>query len=228
MEPAPVYPETRIIFVERREEPGGAYTYVFMPEEAVSFHAGQYVHMRLSDMPEGEKAVREFSFASAPSDPALQFGIDARSGSPYQKRLAALQPGDTVRLFKIKGHMTWPPPSVSAVVMIAGGVGVTPFRSMLRDRAFRVTPLSATLLHVGRTPTLLYEKEISGLADTYERLSRGSLPDALARAAREKPDAHYYLAGSPGFVASVKDMLAALGITRVELDEFKGLLDETP
>src|SRR5690606_12569638 len=108
--------------------------------------------------PEDTRRVREFSFASAPHEDRIQFGIDHRSGSDYQKALLALQPGDTVEMFKIKSHMTWPP-TTGDVVMIAGGIGITPFRSMLRDQEANSLSFPATLIHAS-SEEFLYEDEL--------------------------------------------------------------------
>ena len=210
-----------LTLVHRTHEYDETYTYCFRPERSFAFTAGQYAHIRVPNVPEGEKAVRELSFASAPQDELLQFGIDARSGSGYQQALKALEPGDTVQLFKIRGHMTWPPP-VADAVMIAGGVGVTPFRSMLRDAAQQQRVTSTTLIHVARS-THLYGDELAQLASAYYAIARARLQEVLDAATKSHPDAHYYLAGSSTFVVEVADMLAKRKIDTIERDVFTGL-----
>jgi ferredoxin-NADP reductase len=217
-------PSETLTFVERIPEYGHVSTYVFKPAHLVPFTAGQYAHIRVLNLPEGTKSVRELSFASAPHEALLRFGVDGRSGSAYQKALQVLKPGDTVELFKIKGHMTWPPPT-NDVVMIAGGVGVTPFRSMLLDARERALPVTATLIHAASGP-FLYESALRGLVREYVPIRRQLLAETLARVAGEHPDAHYYIAGSNDFVAAVAGELARHGIERIESDEFKGLLAE--
>lgn len=215
-------PEEKLTLLERRHEYGDVYTYLFKPAQPIPYRAGQYAHVRLFGMPPEERAVREFSFASAPHDTEISFGVDSRSGSAYQRRLHAMKAGETAGIFKIKSHMTWPPPVVSDVVMIAGGIGVTPFRSMLRDLAYKRVSLTSTFIQVGRGP---YQDELSALVAEYRAIQRDELPSTLAQTIQEHHDAHYYLAGSPGFVQTVAAALSASGITRVESDEFKGLAE---
>jgi ferredoxin-NADP reductase len=117
--------------------------------------------------------------------------------------------------------MTWTPP-VPEVVMIAGGVGVTPFRSMLRDAKERKLSLTTTLLHVANN-AFLYGDELQNLANEYLTTNRQLLNKTLGDIASRKPNAHYYIAGSPHFVATVANELTYKGITRMESDEFKGL-----
>lgn len=215
------YPETQIKFIERIRESENVYTYVFSPQEPILYTAGQYAHVRVTGMPEGVRSVREFSFLSAPHEKEIRFGIDIRSGSDYQKHLESLKPDDTVSLFKIKNHMTWPPSSEEAV-MIAGGIGVTPFVSMLADRKERNVSVRTTLLHVARAG-FAYEKEACALADEYVQLGE-HFTETLLETADKLPKAHYYTAGSPRFVDAVNALLSSKGITS-ESDPFKGLLD---
>lgn len=216
--------EENLTLLERRHAHSSIDTYIFKSENPIIFEAGEYAHLRISGLPADKKSVREFSFASAPHDSEIWFGIDSRSNSPYQQALQRLQPGDTVSLFKIKGHMHWPPTAVSDVVMIAGGVGVTPFRSQLRDFVERSIPISPTLIQVA-SGDFLYGEEFREMPIDYAPIRRGELSDRILRVGQEHPQAMYYIAGSSLFVHTVTEMLSALGIHRVESDEFKGLLE---
>jgi ferredoxin-NADP reductase len=223
----PAKPEVHIeqlTLQERRHEYDDVYTYIFSAEHPIEFVAGQYTHIRLPNLPEGTKRARELSFASAPSDPLLWFGIDSRSESAYQQALLALKIGDVVEQFKTKGHMTWPPPT-SDVVMIAGGVGVTPFRSMLLDARDKNLSVATTLVQVA-SAEYMYADELKSLVQEHVTIHRGDLADTLARVTSEHSGAHYYLAGSSTFVQAVAATLSSKGITRIESDEFKGLVDQ--
>jgi ferredoxin-NADP reductase len=217
------YPEESLMLTERRHEYGTVYTYAFKPAHPVLYTAGQYGHVRIAGLPEGVRAVREYSFASAPHEEYILFGVDSRSESPYQKALSGLSFGETVGLFKIKGHLTWPSPE-SDLVMIAGGVGVTPFRSILSDLAISNKKISTTLIHASRD-YYLYGDVLWNLADSYQAVRHDTLNDTIEETARVHPDSRYFVAGSPAFVANVVHVLKAYGISRIDSDEFKGLAD---
>jgi ferredoxin-NADP reductase len=215
-----MYQET-LTFLRRHDEDESVSTYFFTPMHPVPFVAGYYTHLRLLNMPAGRGSVRELSFASAPGEPEVRFGVDGRSGSDFQKALKALVRGDTVEIFKMRGHMTWPPP-VDDVVMIAGGVGVTPFRSMLVDARARGLAIRTTLVQVS-SDSFLYADELRRLAHEHLTIGRSLIADTLTHLVAERPGAHYYLAGSSGFVTTIAQELSKKGITRIESDEFKGL-----
>lgn len=223
MEDKPTYTEQTLSFVKREHVYDEVYTYAFSTDETVSYTAGQYGHIRVSGMPDGVRAVREFSFASAPHDALIEFGVDCRSGSDYQKCLQALKVGDSVTLFKIKNHMTWPPLQKKEVVMIAGGVGITPFRSMLRDKTEKKMPLYISVIHASGSG-YLYGEELSTLADEYMQTKRDRLSQSIAFVSDTHPSAHYYVAGSPMFVEHALQLLSEKGIS-AETDSFKGLED---
>jgi len=217
----PIYITETLELIERRPEYEGVVTYVFRPRQPVEFKAGEYVHVRLLNMPPEVRRVREFSFASAPHETDIWFGVDHRSGSDYQKALQDMKPGETAELFKIRNHITWPP-QVSDVVMIAGGIGVTPFRSMLRDAKHRELPLTTTLIHAS-SDAYLYGDEMKELAGEYLPVGRPELMETLSRVVQAHADAHYYVAGSANFVQMVLADLREKGIVRMESDVFKGL-----
>ncbi len=223
MTDVPLVATYRAVFRSRRTEYEGVETYRFIPDEPVPFAAGAYVHLRLPGVPDGENPVREFSFASAPHEREVRFAIDTRSGSPYQRALQALTEGDVVELFKIKTHLTWPPPD-REVVMVAGGVGVTPFYSQLLDRVARALPISITLVHAAHGKHL-YASELRSLADEYVPTDRNGLDAALASAIEKHPLAAYSIAGSGSFVAGAAGALRARSVARIEADNFNGLAD---
>jgi ferredoxin-NADP reductase len=216
--------EVSLTYLGKREEYSEVRTFMFTSDEPLIYPAGSYAHVRLFGMPEGEKAVREFSFASAPTDEEIWFGIDNASHSPYQERLLSLQPKEKIGLFKIKSHMTWPPKEATEAVFIAGGIGITPFRAMLRDKAKRELPLVTTLLHVGRE-SFLYQEEMQSLTN-YSMIARADVSNTLIACAKAHQGAHFYVAGSPAFCESIVEQLRAQNILTIESDAFKGLTEE--
>src|SRR2546426_8033225 len=94
-------------------------------------------------------AARPMSLATTPTRPHLEYAVRL-SDSPYKRAFAALQPNDEVRVFGPIGdfvlHETRP------AVLVAGGVGNTPPKSIAQDAADKAVALPRRLIsrHTGR------------------------------------------------------------------------------
>jgi len=198
------------------------YTFRVQPGGDATFTAGQYCHLRAPGMEgkgggkgSGKQGVRHMSFASSPLEPQLMFSMDLSSGSEFKQRFAALQPGQTMKFFKTKGEFTLAP-EVSDIVFIAGGIGITPIRSLIMDIEMKEKPVSWQLLHVARTGHL-YQSELEMLTAPQNRTDRAGCAAALKNIVARKPTAHYYMSGSDGFVQDLKQQLLDLGVPEAKV-----------
>src|SRR5215213_2530434 len=116
----------------------------FRPEKPLLWQAGQYLRYELTI--NGTPQDHWFTIASAPFEGEVMVTTHIRPSSPYKQALAALQPGDTIKASGLGGDFVWRE-DVRSLVFIAAGIGVTPFYSMLRQRAHAGQPLTATLLY---------------------------------------------------------------------------------
>jgi ferredoxin-NADP reductase len=118
-----------------------------------SFKAGQFVDLTLLDPPEtdGEGDTRAFSLASAPHEDRLMVATRLRD-TAFKRVLTSLAPGATVRLEGLFRNLTLPTDSTRPTVLIAGGKGITPFRSMLVHRAHEGFPAPVCLVYSNRRP----------------------------------------------------------------------------
>ena len=211
-----------LALTEKRHEFGDIYSFIFEPERAVSFTPGMYAHVALRDFPEEfGKPVREFSIASAPSESYVQFTMHIRNESPYKQRMNDLALGDMISMYKIKGNFVLPEDTHKDVVLIAGGIGITPFHSMMREESKAVSPRKLTLVHVGRDD-FLFEDILSKMPFKQHRTMRDNIPSTLDNLTKMKSDSAYYVAGPPGFVDALKEELSKRGIAdgNIYLDWF--------
>jgi ferredoxin-NADP reductase len=208
----------------RTHEYGDVYTFVFEKPEELTYSSGNYVHIHLPTVEPPYRSVREMSFASAPQDPEITFSITTESKSHWQMKLLALKPGDTLELFKIKGHLITP--SAGVVVMIAQGLGVTPFRSIIREHFEANQAITPILIHVGRD-TYLFEDEFSALPFEQHRIVREELDTTLDTVIINSKNALYMIAGSPVFIEMTQKILKEKDIpeSTIQTDTFKGLPD---
>ena len=206
--------------VETIHESRDRYTFAFSPDKPIRYSAGQYAHALLADV-DDSKPVRKLSFASGPGDNDVRFTVRIRPESRYKQALMNLQPGDKLRLFKIKGKLHLP--SSGDVIFIAGGVGMAPFRSMLRDISTRGLAIDTTVIQIDRRE-YLYAQEFATADFPIHYETRETLSNRLTQTVQDHSHATYYVVGAESLVEDVTRQLRRLGISDelIQADEFDG------
>ena len=211
------------------DEAGGVRTFVFSSNGA-TWQAGQYQTYELQQAGSDKKEYRRwFTIASAPSEGEIHISTRV-TDSAFKQALNALQPGDTIEAHDIEGDFTWE--DDAPVVLVAGGIGVTPYRSILIERAALGRPLNATLLYFGRTDQFAFREEFDKLTASHPELKieyivgeHVSVEAIMARAPKAKQQP-VYISGPEAMVDTVGDELKAQGIT-IKQDWFPGYTEQT-
>jgi ferredoxin-NADP reductase/bacterioferritin-associated ferredoxin len=174
--------------------------------------------------PAGEE-FRVLSLASSPDKDHLEFAVGI-SDSEFKKGLMKLKPGETVTLSKAKGSMDFDPSKPA--VMIAGGIGITPFRSMIQYAKDNKLGNPIHLYYANRSQ-IPFGQELTKLAENTPDLSvttvlsqgdehwkglRGRIDEPfLAREVPKLPkDAKYYIVGPPAMITGTQENLIKLGV----------------
>lgn len=193
------------------------------------FRAGQAIDLVLPMRSENGQAARHaFSLVSAPEEERLTIATRLR-GSSYKEGLRALPPGGAVEIDGPFGSLSLHKDAARDAVMVAGGIGITPFVSILRQAARQRLARHLVLVYSNRrVEDAAYLDELLALAGDYPglrvipTLTRvDALPPAwaglggkidgalLAGISAAKPI--YYLAGPLPFVEAMQGHLLANG-----------------
>lgn len=136
------------------------------PPDWPGHRAGQHLDVRLT-AEDGYTAERSYSIASALGEPLAITVERLENGevSPYLSE--ELRVGDELELRgPIGGYFVWEPLDDSSLMLIAGGSGVVPLRSMLRHRLRTGSDVPARLLYSSRTsPDVIYRGELDQYRD---------------------------------------------------------------
>ncbi|MGY3519936.1 ferredoxin--NADP reductase [Micromonospora sp. PTRAS2] len=208
---------TPLKFADRWTEDDGVAVFAFTPSRPFRHIAGQHGLFAVKG-----GGAKPFSLASAPEDDQVVLATRLESGSRFKKALAALRPGDRVTMrgpimkFTLDG-------AGDDVVFLAQGVGITPFRSLLRHISAAGLGVRSTLLHVGDGHAFKTETEQLASDARYHRDREGFAVD-LKQVATNAPAATYYVSGVPQFIAETSAALKDLGIGRKQIrkDNFRG------
>ena len=131
----------------------------FEADTPISWTPGQFIRVELPhDNPDDEGTKRWFTISSTPHDGYIQITTRV-TDTTFKQALAALPIGSTINLVEQPdGDFVWQE-SEKPLVFIAGGIGITPFYSMLKARGHSGQPVSATLIYNGRTDELPFKVE---------------------------------------------------------------------
>ena len=227
------------------EEANQTTDFIFESDQPLAFKAGQYLEWTLEHPhPDARGNRRYFTIASAPTEKELHLGVKFQpNGSSFKKALAAMKPGDTIAAAQLAGDFTLPRYSDQKIAFIAGGIGVTPFRSMIKDLVDTNDERSVILLYANKTPADIAYKKVFDEAEKKmniqtvyvatdpkaarpewggrigaldERMIKQEIPDYLER--------QFYLSGPHGMVTAFDKTLRQMGLpaSNIKKDFFPG------
>jgi ferredoxin-NADP reductase len=110
------------------------YDFDFRVEGTPKFKPGQYMEWTLKHEKQDARGMRRyFTIASSPTEKEIKIGVKFYpKPSSYKKTLESLKPGDLIVASQLAGDFTLPKDTSKKLVFLAGGIGVTPFRSMVK------------------------------------------------------------------------------------------------
>ncbi|GAA0933319.1 FAD-binding oxidoreductase [Pseudonocardia zijingensis] len=213
-----------------RQETPTAKTFTLTLPRPCSFWPGQHLVVRLT-APDGYRAQRSYSIASAPSNSAeLDITVEILQGGEVSGFLnEAVEVGDKLDVRgPIGGHFAW---NLQPALGVGGGSGVVPLMSMLRHaRELDRPDLFRVVVSVRRPEDLYYSAEIQGAEASivYTR----TVPDGHVRppgrlmtrdlASALDGDRDVYVCGSTAFCDAATRLVAAAGVPdeRIRVERF--------
>ena len=138
----------KIFFTEKvldiLQQAQDTWTYRLSRPTGFSFQAGQFIRVVLYGK-SGRKESRYFSLSSAPSDPYIEFTAHIRQ-SVFKKLLQGLRHGDIVEFYGPSGMFVLDDNVMGNIIMVAGGIGMAPYMSMIKYATEQKLPVRIWLL----------------------------------------------------------------------------------
>ena len=146
-------PSYKIRLNRREEIAEGTMAFYFEKPSGFAFQPGQFGNFSLLNPPEtdDEGNLRSFSIASAPFEEGLMVATRLRD-SAFKRVLKSVPLGTEVKLAAPFGSFTLHEDSRRPAVFLVGGIGITPFRSMILDAVHNQLPHQLALFYSNRRP----------------------------------------------------------------------------
>lgn len=228
---------------ERQQIADGIYEYIFEKPPGLHFEAGQYLEWMLPHRQSDSRGERRyFTIASAPTEDSVRLAVKIVSGgSSYKQQLMQLDIGETIIASQLAGDFLLPKVAGAKIGMIAGGIGITPFRSHIRSMIDTGKTHDTVLFYCANTMSeVAYQPEFAaarasmGLSvipviakeeagETHETGYFSS--EILERRTPDFRERIWYISGPPPMVNACKAALTKLGIPKnqIHTDFFPGL-----
>jgi ferredoxin-NADP reductase len=223
------------------------FDFIFPLPGKIAFAPGQYMELTLPHKNSDSRGLRRyFTLASSPTEDNIRVGVKFyRPGSSFKKALSALDGQSPVVASQLSGDFTLPKNDQQKLVFIAGGIGITPFRSMLKYLLDTGKKRDIVLLYSNRTAADIIYRDVLdevqkrlGIRIIYtltdkslippswrgrtgrvdETMLRGEIPDYR--------DRKFYLSGPHTLVSGFEETLKSMGVPegRIIKDFFPGFV----
>jgi ferredoxin-NADP reductase/Na+-translocating ferredoxin:NAD+ oxidoreductase RnfD subunit len=218
------------------------YNYVFQPDRSFSFLPGQYMEWTLAGVPYDSRGNRRtFTIASSPTESEVHLGLKYyEPASTYKATFQAMKPGDVVYASQLAGNFTIKGKEKQKLAFIAGGIGITPFRSMSKYLTDKNIASDIVLLYVVNDPRefAYFEQFKAARAIGVKTIPIVTNPsynspnfitsklnaELLAKVVPDYAEREFYISGPNVLVDASKDYLKALGVhnKKINTDHFSG------
>ena len=233
----------RLTLKEKIQISPTVFDYVFTPNHAFTFKPGQYLEWTLPHKKPDYRGIRRyFTIASGPSEREIHLGVKIpQNPSTFKQALSNLKPGEELFAGQLSGDF-YLPHTDKKIVAIAGGVGITPFRSWAKHIIDTNQKADITLYYASSDEHefayggIFTDAEKNGFKTIHILSGAKNVPDSWKGRTgyitsemikSDCPDfleRTYYLSGPPVMVDTYKKLLQDMGISRtaIKTDYFAG------
>ena len=218
----------KLKLVKKIKETKDVNTYIFKPDSDFKWIAGQYLIYSLAHENQDNRGkMRFFTISSSPFQkyPSITTKIDKTNGSSFKKALDLLKIGDEIDIKGPDGDFVIDNFKKS-YVFIAGGIGITPFRSILGQLNHKNLDLDIILLYSAKNSSAIFKKELESLK--LKKLKIKYFDKRINKTDIEKikdfKKRIFYVSGPDAMVENIEKMLLKIGLKKenIKSDYFSG------
>jgi ferredoxin-NADP reductase len=208
-------------------------TFIFEPDQPLTWQPGQYMHYFFDHPNADERGPERWFTISAPpyeNHITITTRFTDQKGSSFKKALKAMKPGDTIKAEGPGGKFVMADTSKKPI-LVAGGIGITPYHSMLLQMDHDGQEINADLLYANRDESFVFGDELEALAANhnnfkiYKFVGDRHIEEADLKPYADDQNNVIYISGPEPMVEAFEEMLKEklkVPEERVKLDFFPG------
>lgn len=156
----------KLTLINKKKETPDVTSFIFNPKEKLTWIPGQYLHYVLHHEPTDDRGSdRWFTVSSAPFEKHVQITtrLTKDKGSSFKNKLQTIEIGKDIEISYLHGDFIIEDPDKD-YVFIAGGIGITPFRSIIAQLHHDKKPINITLLYANKDKNIVFKDELESIA----------------------------------------------------------------
>jgi ferredoxin-NADP reductase/Na+-translocating ferredoxin:NAD+ oxidoreductase RnfD subunit len=229
----------------RNEVAAGTYDFVFKPDRKINYLPGQYIEATLAhEKPDNRGIRRFFTLASSPTEDDVRLGIKFYDNpSSFKENLLLAKAGTPVVAAQLAGDFYLPRNKKKKLVFFAGGIGVTPFRSMIKYLIDKGEKRDIVIFYGNKSfEDIAYQdifdeaasklgikviyalSDLQGTTDDWQGIRGRITKEAIEQNVPDYKERLFYLSGPHAMVEAYQNVLEELGVkkSRIKVDFFPG------
>ena len=222
-----------LTLINKKQETLSTVSFLLKPSSPILWVPGQFLIYTLDHKnPDVRGKMRFFSISSAPFEDHITITtkIEDKTPSSFKKALNKMKPGEKIQAKGPDGNFILED-LFAEYVFIAGGIGITPFRSIILALANDKSPVKITLLYANKNNDILFKNEFEEIvkANPNFKINYFISPEHINEKSIKKliPDIKkplYYISGPNNMVEDILNLLKGLGVEekKIKLDYFHG------
>lgn len=219
--------------IQKIKETSDVTTFVFEPDQPLEWTAGQYMHYILPhENPDDRGTERYFTISSAPFEkhPQITTRHADEKSSTFKTTLFNLEVGDEMEANDLEGDFIFGDPD-KEYVFLAGGIGITPFHSILKDLDHKGLQPKITLIYSNRNQEVVFKDEFESFKQRNPNLIIHYLysperidEDSIKKYSPSLQGPIFYMSGPEPMIEALGETLKGMGVAESSIvqDFFPG------
>jgi ferredoxin-NADP reductase len=221
----------KLTLKSRYQEVNDVTTFIFEPEKVITWQAGQYIHYTLWHSDADDRGIERWFTVSSPpfsKNPAITTRFFGTQSSSFKKALFALPIGGQIEADAPDGRFVLNP-KASQHIFIAGGIGITPFYSMLKQLDHNKQVPKIALLYANSDKNIVFKEGLDDVAKRNKQLTIQYFIGKRISNSDFEPfigdgECVFYVSGPEAMVEVYRTTLRKMGVKRrkIKTDYFPG------